>query len=151
MSICSRARQGDGERGNSLRPVAATIRAHGVARFGCPDPPAGDGYEVDPKASTSDPEESWFEHPDTHYRVLGKNVPDYSDTAVGQVVEKMREKGFDLVLNPSAGGVAVTFYRKWRTPPDGQSFEEWGKQGDAVPAAAPEICIKALAALGPAR
>ena len=116
------------------------------------------GYEVDAKASAGSPEESWFEHPDTHYQVRGKNVPRYSgpivddsDHAVAKVVDKMREDGWKVVLRESAEESEAAFYRQGQTPPfDGYSYEDWPPPEMVVTpvAVAEEICVAALNALG---
>ncbi len=104
------------------------------------------GYTVSTQAGakTSDPDELTFEHPTTHDVMLGKKVPDYSDTAAHLVVEEMSKKGWDVVLRESA----VKFYLKGRQLPfgGGQSFEEWESKA-VVPSAAPDICVAALKAL----
>ncbi len=117
------------------------------------------GYTVAVQAGakTSDPDELTFEHPTTHDVMLGKKVPDYSDTAAHLVVEEMSKKGWDVVLREEAGKAEVKFYRKgqprpfgWKGQPrpfgGGQSFEEWEASKAVVPSAAPEICLAALRA-----
>ncbi len=110
------------------------------------------GYTVSTQAGakTSDPDELTFEHPTTHDVMLGKKVPDYSDTAAHLVVEEMSKKGWDVVLRESVWKRAeVKFYLKGQPRPfgGGQSFEEWEASKAVVPSAAPDICVAALKAL----
>ncbi len=99
------------------------------------------GYERDPKMSTGDLEESWFEDKN-HYRMHGERVPDYSDTAAHLVVAEMRKKGWEVVLRDPEGMAEVEFYRKGQAPPlEGQPLEGLASQP------AREICVAALRAL----